>query len=94
MLKNPSKMPRDGISRRRFLKGSFVVAAVTATASIAGTTPAYARKVAKTAVMYQTGPKGGRKCADCQFFQAGKKACARVEGEMSAEGWCALWRKK
>ena len=30
----------------------------------------------------------------CRFFQPAKKACSRVEGEISANAWCSLWLKK
>jgi hypothetical protein len=47
-------------------------------------------KVSQASVQYQHQPKGAQKCANCiQFIQP--NACKVVEGEISPEGWCAIW---
>lgn len=57
------------------------------TAPQGGATPA---KVSQASVQYQDQPKGEQKCANCiQFIQP--NACKVVEGEISPEGWCAIW---
>jgi len=81
------------LSRRRFLESAGVAGLTAAAASLALIAPAQA-KVAQKAVMYQATPKGPRKCAKCKFFQAGTNTCERVKGEISPNGWCAIWQKK
>ena len=57
------------------------------TAPQGGAAPA---KVSKASVQYQDQPKGVQKCGNCiQFIQP--NACKVVEGEISPEGWCAIW---
>lgn len=93
MSKNSLKTKQDRISRRRFLESASIAVLATTATSLALISPAHA-KVAQKAVMYQGTPKGARKCAGCKFFQAGQNACERVKGEISPNGWCAIWRKK
>ncbi len=93
MSKNSANTHNAAISRRRFLESAGVAGLTTVIASLALIAPAHA-KVAQTAVMYQDTPKSGRNCAGCKFFQAGTKSCQRVAGEISPDGWCAIWRKK
>jgi len=55
-------------------------------------------KAKKTAVKYQDEPKGDRNCAGCRHFLPPEKgerlgACKLVEGEISPNGWCAVWAK-
>jgi hypothetical protein len=45
-------------------------------------------------VQYQGQPKGEQKCAGCEHFVTGSNTCKLVEGQVSAEGWCAIWLKK
>ena len=55
---------------------------------------ASAAKLQKEDVAYQDRPKAGRSCATCRQFSptaAGKGTCAVVEGEVSANGWCAAY---
>ncbi|TDH63336.1 hypothetical protein E2C06_07340 [Dankookia rubra] len=44
-------------------------------------------------VMYQDKPKDGQKCGGCLHFQP-PNACAIVAGNISPEGWCAVWAAK
>ncbi|SDB70992.1 high-potential iron-sulfur protein [Belnapia rosea] len=50
-------------------------------------------KLAPEMVMYQDQPKDGQKCSTCLHFQA-PNACAIVSGNISPEGWCAVWAAK
>ena len=55
---------------------------------------AAAAKSQKADVAYQDKPKAGKSCASCRQFSptaAGKGTCAVVEGEVSANGWCAAY---
>jgi hypothetical protein len=55
---------------------------------------AAAMKAQKEELAYQDRPKAGRSCASCRQFSAtvaGKGTCAVVEGEVSANGWCAAY---
>ena len=81
------------LNRRHFLEKSVLLVAATAAASLSIVDQAQA-KARKAAVNYQEQPKGGKSCANCRFFQPAKKACSRVEGEISANAWCSLWLKK
>jgi len=56
--------------------------------------PAAPAKVSQASVQYQTGPKDGKKCADCMHFIADSNTCKLVEGDISPTGWCVLWAKK
>ena len=47
-------------------------------------------KVAKEPVQYQNTPKNNQKCSSCLHFVA-PNACKLVQGEISPEGWCALY---
>ena len=63
---------------------------VPATESAAPATPA---KASQASVQYQNQPKGEQKCSNCIHF-VGPNACKVVEGEISPEGWCAIWVKQ
>jgi hypothetical protein len=77
------------ISRRHFLAGT-LVASTAAGFLLANAPSAQAQKVSKAAANYQNQPSGGRRCAGCRYFQS-PNACQRVQGTISADGWCALW---
>jgi len=49
-------------------------------------------KVSKEQAQYQDSPKDGHQCDGCSFFEK-PNACKVVEGDISPEGWCALWNK-
>lgn len=48
-------------------------------------------KVSKAQAQYQDTPKGDQKCSNCRFFVADSNTCTVVEGEISPDGWSALW---
>ena len=48
------------------------------------------QKVAKEPVQYQDTPKNNQKCSECLHFVA-PNACKLVKGDISPEGWCALY---
>lgn len=50
-----------------------------------------ATKVSKAQAQYQGTPKGDQKCSNCTFFIADTNTCKVVEGEVSPNGWSALW---
>ena len=50
-------------------------------------------KMAQSAVKYQTEPKDGKQCDQCNFFVA-PNACKMVDGDINPNGYCALWVKK
>jgi hypothetical protein len=50
-------------------------------------------KAAQKLVAYQSTPKEGHACTNCQYFQP-PNACKVVEGPISPAGWCNLWAQK
>jgi len=55
--------------------------------------------VPKSAVQYQSTPKGNQQCSNCRFFIPGPKPsamghCTIVTGKISPHGWCNAWAKK
>jgi len=50
-------------------------------------------KVPQKTVSYQDKPKGNQRCDGCANFQP-PNACKMVEGDISPQGWCSLFRKK
>ncbi len=49
-----------------------------------------AEKYSKADVAYQDTPKNGQSCANCKFWD-GAGGCEIVEGEITADAWCAVW---
>jgi hypothetical protein len=58
-----------------------------------GAGAASAAGLPQTAVSYQTTPKDGKQCDQCNFFVA-PNACKSVSGTIAPTGWCKLWAKK
>lgn len=56
--------------------------------------PAATRKVSQASVQYQAKPKGEQKCGNCVNFVTESSTCKLVDGQISAEGWCAVWATK
>ena len=79
---------KGGITRRKVLIGA--ARAMPVFALMAGTAEA---KIQQSAVKYQTTPKDGKQCSDCNFFVA-PNACKQVDGDVSPTGYCLLWVKK
>ncbi len=50
-------------------------------------------KMAQAGVGYQTEPKDGKQCDQCNFFIA-PNACKVVDGDIVPNGYCKLWNKK
>jgi hypothetical protein len=50
-------------------------------------------KVSQKAVAYQDTPNGSKNCANCSLFQA-PNSCKSVDGVISPQGWCRIWRPK
>ncbi len=81
--------PREyGISRRKVLSSTVTVTA----AAVFGTTAALA-KIQQSAVKYQTDPKDGKQCSQCNFFVE-PNSCKQVDGTIAPTGYCLLWVKK
>jgi hypothetical protein len=82
---------RGTVSRRSvLLRGVAGLGAATVLA--ANMTPAMANKLPQKSVSYQPTPKGDRKCSDCSLFEP-PNACKTVDGDISPDGWCSIWRK-
>ena len=79
---------KTGFSRRSLLRGAALLAAGVIPIRIA-----YAQKASKTDAKYQDSPKDGQKCDQCVYFQSPNK-CGVVEGDISPNGWCAMYNKK
>lgn len=92
-------MAQDGsfqsprVSRRDFLFVAAVGSGAVIGAGLVGTQARAANKIPQKAVSYQTTPKGGQRCDNCALWQA-PSSCKLVEGEISASGWCTLYKKK
>jgi hypothetical protein len=86
----------NGISRRQVLTiaGGAAGASITGAAAIIGTsTTVQAAKVPQKIVKYQDTPKGQQRCDNCELFEA-PSSCKNVDGTISAQGWCMVYRKK
>lgn len=49
-------------------------------------------KGSKTQFKYQDTPKNGEACKDCMHFEPQSNTCKIIEGSISPEGWCTLYR--
>jgi hypothetical protein len=82
-------------TRRHHLFGASRAIAALALLVVAGhPRKALAEKARKEDLAYQDQPMGDQRCALCRQFSpsaAGKGTCAVVEGEVSANGWCAAY---
>ena len=78
------------LSRRQMLGAA---AGVTVASAIGVVAPAYATKVSQAAVKYQDKPNGDAKCGTCGLFQP-PSSCTTVDGTISPNGWCLIYRKK
>ena len=86
------RLRTNGQSRRSILLklvsfGGAAVGMMTANLARAQT------KLSKTLVGYQDTPKGNQNCAGCELFLA-PNACKNVDGDVSPQGWCKIWRGK
>jgi hypothetical protein len=79
----------DGATRR-----SVLIGAVGAIPLITlGATGAQAAKLKQAAVRYQSSPKDGKQCSNCNLFVP-PNSCKSVDGVITPTGWCVLWVKK
>ena len=86
-------------SRKEALKQLVVLPALAGLAVAGTSTIAEASKSSKSAVKYQSTPKGNAKCSGCSLFIPGKTAtangtCKVVEGSISPNGWCVAYTPK
>jgi hypothetical protein len=56
-----------------------------------GAGAALAAKASKASVGYRDTPKGDQNCANCILFIS-PNACKSVSGDVSANGWCRIWK--
>jgi hypothetical protein len=91
MSRRPVDQPPQGMGRRRFLRMATLALGGVAAAGL-GSRQAAAQQ-SKQAVAYQDSPNGGQRCGDCQFFNASRRSCQVVAGEISPNGWCRLYRR-
>jgi High potential iron-sulfur protein len=56
-----------------------------------GVSAAHAGKASAGSVGYRPSPKGDQNCANCKLFVS-PNACKSVSGEISANGWCRIWK--
>jgi hypothetical protein len=80
---------RENVSRRVVLDG-IVSAIVVTPVVLEATHPAWAAKMSKASVGYQSHPKGSQNCANCKLFVP-PSSCTLVEGPISPQGWCRFW---
>jgi hypothetical protein len=82
------------LSRRSMLLEGLVCASgIAAAALAASTSTAKAAKLPQKAVAYRDSPNNGKKCSDCALFEP-PKSCKNVDGVISPDGWCVLWKAK
>ena len=87
-----SRLAAAGVTRRVILSAGGSCAGAAALLAL-GMSRAAAAKLSQTAVGYQTTPKGNLKCENCAVFQS-PDACQLVDGTITAEGWCKVYRPK
>jgi hypothetical protein len=74
-------------TRRRLLQGAFAGLSFLGL----GVSAAHAAKASAGSVGYRASPKGDQNCANCKLFVT-PNACKSVSGEISANGWCRIWK--
>jgi hypothetical protein len=50
-------------------------------------------KLSKVDVDYRDRPRGGERCDNCRVWLP-PDACKSVEGTISSQGWCNIWRSQ
>ena len=86
--------PRRFTRRHHLLGASRAMAALVLLVVAGHPRRAAAAKARKDDFAYREQPMGEQRCASCRQFSpstAGKGICAVVEGEVSANGWCAAY---
>jgi hypothetical protein len=87
----------QAITRQQCLRKGFRLAGAVLMLTLVGAGSARASKADKSDFAYQPKPRDGKRCVDCRLFTGsatGKGACAVVEGEVSADGWCMAFSAK
>jgi hypothetical protein len=56
-----------------------------------GMSAAFAAKASKGSVGYRDTPNGDKNCANCSLFVS-PNSCKSVDGAVSPNGWCKIWR--
>ena len=79
-------------SRRSFFWLAWACATGGAAAFVVETGNAFAAKFAQKAVFYRPKPSLGQKCSNCKIFVR-PHSCRSVEGVISPDGWCVIWRE-
>lgn len=90
------KIPDAPVSRRGFLKGAAMLAAISVVALRA---PLAEAGVPKAAMQYQDHPNGNKQCSKCIQFVPGKTStadgtCKIVDGTISPHGYCLAFSAK
>jgi hypothetical protein len=85
---------RTRFSRREALRlVSLSVLSLPLATAVPGMTSGQETKVSPQIAQYQDSPKGDQRCSGCAHFVA-PNSCKIVAGQISAEGWCALFVPK
>ena len=74
-------------SRRTLLRGALALTSVLGL----GVGAAKAAKASQGSVAYRGSPNGDKNCANCSLFIS-PSACKSVDGAVSPNGWCKIWR--
>lgn len=91
-MSEPTTMAAACVTRRSVMLGAAGVAGAAAMVAMSAQAQA-ASQVAQKSVQYQDKPKGKNQCDGCSLFIA-PAACKQVEGVISPNGWCMLYRPK
>ena len=78
-------------SRRSLLQNVACAAGAMGIVSL-NASDADAAKAPQKSVAYQESPKGAQKCDNCSLWEA-PNACKVVDGTISPEGWCMIYKK-
>jgi hypothetical protein len=83
-----SKKQQDSLTNRRsVLRTGVAVAGLIGF----GLSTAQAAKASRGSVGYRDTPNGDKNCANCSLFSS-PNSCKSVEGTVSPNGWCKIWR--
>jgi len=86
------KGPRTHVSRRTILQQCLSALVLAASGTIA-TCAVAASKVTKASAGYRGHPNNGERCGKCVHYKF-PLTCERVQGPVSAFGWCNLFEPK
>lgn len=78
---------RDSLRRAALLLGGLIAWPAALMSSAAAQS-----KMSKAAAGYQNSPNGNQRCGNCAYFDAAQNACNVVQGDISPQAWCQLWR--